>query len=170
MMSESDGDESLGLRDGQFGVAPEPCIVPIRQTAQASSEFDQPAASDGQPKVSGDDEPTKISHGLFGHQRPCLRIAARVVLGVSLFGVSTSAGCAGSEPLSVMLSQDGGPAAPTPSVKPTPLPSTVISGPEELSPEERQRRIEQLSPDELFPNPWGPGMGDGIDTQDGRPE
>lgn len=68
-MSESD-DENLGLRDGQAGVAPEPCIVPIRQTAQAfspligastsdtPSEFNQPADPDGQAEVSGDDEPT----------------------------------------------------------------------------------------------------------------
>lgn len=66
-MSES--DENPGRPDDQAGVAPEPCLVPIRQTAQAfspgigastsdtSSEFDKPTATDGQPKVSGDDEP-----------------------------------------------------------------------------------------------------------------
>lgn len=65
-MSES--DENPGRPDDQAGVAPEPCLVPIRQTAQAfspgigastsdtPSEFDKPTATDGQPKVSGDDE------------------------------------------------------------------------------------------------------------------
>lgn len=67
-MSES--DENLDVSDGQAGVAPEPGIVSIRQTAQAfsphigsstsdaPSEFNEPVAPDGQPKASGDDEPT----------------------------------------------------------------------------------------------------------------
>lgn len=49
--------------------------------------------------------------------------------------------------------------------QPTPPPNPVISGPEQLSPEDRQRRIDQLSPDELFPKPWGPPMGAGVSTQ-----
>lgn len=49
-----------------------------------------------------------------------------------------------------------------PSPGPTP---PGVSGPEQLSPEDRQRRIDQLSPDELFPKPWGPPMSGGVNTK-----
>ncbi|SKF37697.1 Uncharacterised protein [Mycobacteroides abscessus subsp. massiliense] len=50
--------------------------------------------------------------------------------------------------------------------KPTPT-APGSPGPQLLAPEDRQRRIDQLSPEELFPGPWGPPMGGGISTRTG---
>ncbi|WP_207554281.1 hypothetical protein, partial [Mycobacteroides abscessus] len=63
---------------------------------------------------------------------------------------------------------NGTAAAGAPAQPPKPTPSSPeIPGPEHLSPEERQRRIDQLSPEQLFPKPWGPPMGDGVSTRSG---
>ncbi len=93
-----------------------------------------------------------------------VKVASKVFL---LGGVLAAVGCGicESTAFSAARYSGNGVVAPSQSPEPTHPTKPTVSGPEQLSPEDRQRRIDELSPDELFPKPWGPPMGGGVSTQ-----